>query len=1088
MFPHRFSFAYSALMLLAGSLIGTCAFAQTAQVTGRVTDSSGAVVPDAIVKVINVATAVDRTTATNESGYYTVPLLPPGKYRMTVEHQGFKTISRTGILLEVDQRAEVNFVLEVGAVAEQVEVRADALQLNTVEASQGQVIDNRRIVDLPLNGRDYNDLALLTAGTAPPPGGSRYGGFSSGGMRVTQNNFVLDGVDNNGVELAGAQRQGEIVKPSIDAIQEFKVQTNSYAAEYGRAMGSVVNVTTKSGTNDLHGTAFEFLRNEKLDAKNFFDPANRPKPPFKRNQYGFSAGGPLFLPKLLDGRNRFFWFGDYEGTRIRESLTLNSTIPTVKMRTGDFSELRSQLDRTIRDPQTNQPFPGNIIPQSRLDPLARRLVDLYPLPQNATVAVNYLNQAPSRQNVDKWDVRADAVLSAADTVFWRLSKQDLFSPAVLPLPAPAFGGNVFDFVTEGINTGATWSHIWTPNLIMSVRGAWNFGLFKRDNPSEAKGELLNQKYGIRSGNSTIPGGFSALGITGYRPLGIGGFNPVDRDSQNRQLAGDLTSVKGAHTLKMGASLIASQNNIFNIRNEIGNYSFNGRFTNDGMADFMLGMGSGYSWNTRIQVDLRSKHQGYYFQDDWKITPRLTLNLGARYELVLPFVDKRDRMGIFDTWTNPANPLLIYAGKEGGRESRALVATDKNNLMPRVGFAYKISNNTVVRAGYGMFYGYLEPYGDAEFLIGNPPNAFGVDLASSATTPAVILASGPPAGSLELARATGLTFVSYQREGDIGYSQQWNINFQREAAKDWLIEVGYSGSRGVHLLRRYEDNFSPPGPGNINAKRRYQRAEIPGTGIVTSPLGPIFGYKNDGNSTYHALLTKVEKRFSAGFTLLASYTFSKNIGDICGSAAPGNATGCGFQDTRFMRLERAIDNQDVPHRFIVSGVYELPLGRGRRFGGSMVRALDTLLGGWALGSIILMESGRPYSLTVQGNPANTGTRDIVNRPNLVGDPRSGERTLNRDFNTAAFVPNAQYEIGNVGRNTMRQRSQFNWDFSAMKDFQLAERLRLQFRFEAFHFTNTPRFGQPGSVLGTNTFGVITSAGTPRNLQFGLKVIW
>lgn len=1075
-------------LLLMLAITAGSAFAQTAQVTGRVTDATGAVVPTVPVKVTNVATLVERTTVTNDSGYYTVPLLQPGNYLITVEQPGFKTITRSGVVLEVDQRAEINFVLEVGTVTERVEVRADALQLNTVEASQGQVIENRRIVDLPLNGRDYNDLALLTAGTAPPPGGSRYGGFSSGGMRVTQNNFLLDGADNNGVELAGAQRQGEMVKPSIDAIQEFKVQTNSYAAEYGRAMGSVVNVNTKSGTNDLHGTAFEFLRNEKLDAKNFFDPPDRPKPPFKRNQYGFSVGGPLVIPKLIDGRNRFFWFGDYEGTRIRESSTTNSTIPTLRMRNGDFGELLTQLNRTIRDPQTNQPFPGNVIPQTRLDPLARTLIDLYPQPQNSSVAVNYLYQAPARQDVDKWDVRTDAVLSSRDSMFWRLSKQDLNSPGVPPLPPPVYGANAFDFITEGINTGANWSRTWSPTMVMSVRGAWNFGLFKRDNPAGTNGELLNQKYGIRGGNSTIPGGFSALALTGYRQIGLGGFNPVDRDSQNRQIAGDLTWIKGAHTIKIGASLLASQNNIFNIRNEIGNYTFNGRFTGDGAADFLLGMASGYAWNTRIQVDLRSKHQSYFFQDDWKVTPNLTVNLGLRYELVLPFIDKQDRMGIFDTWTNPADPRLIYADDEPRREGRALTGTDTNNFMPRVGFAYKLNNKTVIRSGYGIFYGYLEPYGDAEFLIGNPPNAFGVDLTSSATVPALILRDGPPPGALELSRATGLTFVSYQREGDIGYSQQWNFNIQRESGRDWLLEVGYSGSRGVHLLRRYEDNFSPPGPGNINAKRPYQRAEIPGTGIVTSPLGPIYGYKNDGNSTYHALLTKVEKRFSAGLTLLGSYTFSKNLSDLCGHAAAGNVSGCGYQDTRFMQLEKGLDNQDIPHRFIVSGVYELPFGRGRTFGGAMNRAVDAIAGGWAIGSIVVWESGRPYSVTVQGNAANTGTREIVNRPNLVGDPKAGERTLDRDFNTAAFAPNAQYQIGNVGRNTMRERSEFNWDFSAMKDFRLAERLRLQFRFEAFHFTNTPRFGTPGAVVGTNAFGVISGAGTPRNLQFGMKLVW
>jgi hypothetical protein len=1057
------------------------AFAQSAQITGRVTDSTGAVVPATTIVVRQVATGIDRTATTSDDGYYTVPLLPPGEYRVAVQRQGFRPVTRSGIILQVDQRAEINFSLEVGAVAESIEVTASTALLSTIEASRGQVIENQRIIELPLNGRNYNELALLSAGAVQPLSGSRYEGFSSGGMRNTQNNFLLDGVDNNAIELAGAQRRSEMVQPSIDAIQEFKVQTNAYAAEYGRAMASVVNVTTKSGTNEIHGTVFEFLRNEALDAKNFFDPADRPKPKFKRNQYGFSVGGPVYLPKLFDGRNKVFFFGDYEGTKIRESSTTASTLPTMRMRTGDFGELLPQ--KAILD-STGQPFPGNVIPAALFDPLAVTLMKLYPEPQTPGLASNYIYQAPRNNDFEKWDFRTDVNLRSTDNVSWRISKHDTVNPATLALPPPAFGGAALDSITEGINTGATWNHIWTPDLIMSVRGAWNFALFKRDNPAETGGELLNQKYGIQGGTSDIPGGFSAIAITGYRGLGIGAFNPVDRDSQNRQLVADVTWTRGKHALKFGGNILRSQNNIFNIRNELGDYTFNGQYTRDGAADFLLGKPSQYLWNTRLQVQLRSWNLGYFLQDDWKLTTRLTLNLGVRYEVVLPFIDKYDRIGIFDTWTDPTNPRLIYGGAEGNdRYHRAMYATDKNNVMPRAGFAYKLNEKTVIRSGYGIFYGYLEPYGDTEYLIGNPPYAYGVTLTSSPTTPALIFSQGPPAGSLDLRRATGLTFISYQRRGDIGNGQQWNFNIQRELGRDWMLEAGYSGSKGTHLLRRYDDNFSPPGPGNLNAKRRYQRAEIPGTGVVTSPLGPVYGHYNDGNSNYHALITKLEKRFSSGFTLLASYSFSKAIGDTCGNAASGNTTGCGYQDVRYLRLERSVANEDVPQRFVASGVYELPFAR------RLPPAARAVFGGWSIGSIVVAASGRPYSPTVSGNPANTTSGfGIVNRPNVVGAPYDGERTITRDFNTAAFVPNRQFEIGNAGRNILRQRGFFNWDFSALKNFQIHEKMRLQFRFESFHFTNTPRFGQAEAVLGTANFGRITSADTPRNLQFGLKLIW
>ena len=1079
------SFLFPRLLLVLACLAALC-FGQTAQITGRVTDATGAVIPGAAITVTNVATGVDRKVASNEAGYYTVPLLPPGEYRLAVQQQGFKPITRSGIILEVDQRAELNFTLEVGALTEQIEVVAAAAQLNTIEASQGQVIENQRIVELPLNGRNYNELALLSAGTVQPLSGARLEGFSSGGMRNSQNNFILDGVDNNGVELAGAQRRSEMVQPSIDAIQEFKVQTNAYAAEYGRAMGSVVNVTTKSGTNDVHGTLFEFLRNEKLDAKNFFDPPEKPKPAFKRNQYGFCLGGPVYIPKLLDGRNRLFFFGDYEGTRVRESSTTTSTIPTLKMRSGDFSELLPQ--KQLVD-LAGQPFSGNLLPASRFDAVGLTLIKLYPAPRTAGLASNYLYQAPVTQDVDKWDARADVNLGGKDNVSWRLSQHNSSTPASLTLPPPAYGGGGLDQIVEGINTGANWNHIWSANFIISIRGAWNFSLFKRDNPAQTGGELLNLKYGIKGGTLNIPGGFSAISVTGYRGLGIGGFNPVDRDSQNRQLAGDATWTRGKHTVKFGVNLLRSQNNIFNIRNELGDYQFNARYTRDGAADMLLGWASQYLWNTRLQVQLRSWNQGYFVQDDWKVTPQLTLNLGLRYELVLPFEDKYDRMGIFDIWTDPNNPRLIYAGTEGkDRYNRAMFETDKNNFMPRFGFAYKLTSRTVIRSGYGIFRGYLEPYGDTEYLIGNPPNAYGVTLSSSPTVPAVIFQQGPLPGALELSKATGMTFVGYQRRGDQGYGQQWNFDIQRELSRDWLFEIGYSGSKGTHLLKRYDGNYSPPGPGNLDLKRRYQRAAIPGTNVVSSPLGPMYDYHWDGSSIYHALLVKLEKRFSNGFTVLTSYSFSKAIGDTCGNAASGDTTGCGYQDMRNVRPERSVANEDVPHRYVASGVYELPFGRGRPWGAGLPAVAEAVFGGWSLGSIVFWASGRPYSPTVSGNPANTGTFGVVNRPNVVGELWAGERALVRDFNTAALVANRQYELGNAGRNILRQRSFFNWDFSALKNFRLQERLRLQFRFEGFHFSNTPRFGQAGNVVGTADFGRISGADTPRNLQFGLKLIW
>ena len=1031
----------------------------------------------------NAATGALRQVLTNESGLYTITLLPSGVYDVKVTHQGFRAVTQNGVTLAVDQRAQLNFVLEVGAVTEQIEVRATVSRLNTVEASQGQVIDNQRIVEMPLNGRNYIDLALMSGGAVQADPGSRIGGFSTGGQRVSQNNYMMDGIDNNSVELAAAGRRAEMVQPSIDAIQEFKVQTNGFSAEFGRGMGGVVNLTIKSGTNRYHGTAFEFVRNEIFDARNFFSPAGVQKPSFKRNQYGLSFGGPLTIPKVYNGKNKTFFFGDFESTRIRETSTISSTLPTLRMRSGDFSE----LTKRVNDPNGGLQFAGNIIPASRLDTVSKRLLQLYPAPQNNNLATNFTYLSPRWQDVDKWDIRVDQTIQASDTAFFRFSKQDVLLPDTPTLPAPAYGGGNLDYVTEGYNVGAGWNHIFTSTLIMSVRAGWNYTRFKRDNPKSAFGHNFNQEFGIPGASQVPDGGFSQINITGYRALGIGPNNPVDRNSQNRQLSGDLNWIRGRHAVKVGASLLRSQNPIFNIRNTLGTYTFNGAYTGDGASDFALGVSNQWSWQSPVIVSMRTGSSSIYAQDDWKISNSLTVNVGIRYEVSPPWYEKNNKMGIFDIDTTPGQAALVYSRSDGSRYDRALVATDKNNFMPRLGMVYKLDPKTVIRSGAGLFYAYMENMGDSEFLIGNAPYAYGVTLTGSNTVPALRLSQGPAAGATELAKATGLQFSSYQRHPKMSSAYQWNFSVQREFGSHWLLDVGYAGSRGLHLVRQYDANFSPAGAGSIDAKRTFSKLAIPGTTIIASPLGPVYSHRYDGNSNYNAMISKIERRFSNGFTLLSSYTWSRTIGDTCGTAVQGNTTGCGFQNIFNLRPERSLDNQDVPHRFVTSVLYELPFGKGRSYlnkGG----VINAILGGWSTGSIVTMGSNVPFNPTVSGNPANTGTYTVVQRPNVVGDPHDADRTLARDFNIDAFARPANFSYGNAGRNILRQRPHKNWDFSASKNFQLLEHLRMQFRFEAFTLTNTPRFGAPGNVLGTATFGVISGAGTPRNLQFGLKLVW
>ncbi|MBV8819081.1 MAG: TonB-dependent receptor, partial [Acidobacteriaceae bacterium] len=614
-------------------IFATAAWAQSAQISGRVMDNSGAVVPEVKIKITNAATGVARETASNESGDYIIPQLQPGTYNISAEKQGFRTTTESGVRLDVDQRASLNLVLQVGQLTEEVSVVASAPLLDTVEPSIGQVINNKQIVDLPLNGRDYIQLALLSSGTVNPLSGNRDGGFSVGGQRTSANNYLLDGVDNTSIELADAGRSAELVKPSVDAIQEFKVQTNTYSAEYGHGTGAVINVTIKSGTNDFHGTAFEFLRNEKVDAKNFFASPTAPTPEYRRNQYGFSFGGPII-------KNHTFFFGDWEGTNIRQAQSAVNTVAT----TGEQSYM---FAKTITNPLTGQPFPNNAIPASLVDPVAARLITLYPAPQNSKTSANYLYNGPNNEDDHRFDGRVDHTFNEHDSIFGRISHYGRGLPAVLNLPPPAFGANGFDGTINGWNDSLGWNHVFSPSLITSSRVAWSFSRFTRMNPAAAGKENLNAKYGILGGDTTDPGDFSDFAISGYAQIGIGQNNPVRRDSQGRQFVNDTDWIHGNHDVKFGVNILRAQNNIFNSRGEVGSYSFNGQYTGDGLADFLLGWPSQFVASSPVSVNLRGWLLAGYIQDDWKVNPKLTVNLGLRYEWSTPYTERYNRSTFSD---------------------------------------------------------------------------------------------------------------------------------------------------------------------------------------------------------------------------------------------------------------------------------------------------------------------------------------------------------------------------------------------------------------------------------------------------------
>lgn len=1077
-----------AALLCAGTLF---AQVETGRIIGTVRDQTGAVVPNAIVTLTHTLTNQSLDVTARGDGTYESPPLRIGEYRAVAAKEGFKRAVRTGITLQIQQTAVVDFALEVGAMSQEISISAAAPLLTVTEATQGQVIDNQKIADLPLNGRDYIQLALLSAGANRPAPGARTEGFSGSGMRASQNNYLLDGVDNNNAQIAAQGRQGEAVKPNVDAIQEFKVLTNAYSAEYSRATGAVIIVNLKSGTNELHGTAYEFLRNQKLDAKNFFDLPSEPRPPFKRNQYGFSLGGPV-------KKNQTFFFGDYEWMKIRESRTVNNTIPTAAMVRGDFSEL---LPGTrVYDPATynaatrqRQVFPGNVIPSSRFDHVGARLASLFPAPNKEGLTRNFLYNPADATNRDRWDIKLDHAVNSSNSLFGRYSYQKDYEPGSPDLPAPAYGGsNARDITTTGHNFMVGYNRIITPAMALSAKIAWNALLTRITPPPEIK-RSLNAEYGIKGVDNSTPG-MAQISLTGYTALGLGSTLPNNADSQNRQLVADLSWLRGKHSLKTGVNLNWLQSHLSNPNQALGVFSFDGSYSRNtqtlregnSIADLLLGLPYQAQVSTPSYMNQRAPWYGFYVQDEWKVTSRLTLNLGLRWDIRLPWVETRNLWANFDIDTNPAAPQLVLA-RDGSRADRATIRPDRNDVAPRFGFAYSIFQHTVIRGGYGVYYSQYEGMGGAQYLQTNPPFQYRAQIDTDRITPSLTLAAGVPPGTVSPQNARNIGTSSYQRDMRNGYAQQWNFNIQRELPGQMVVEVGYYANVAHKLMRRTEGNWALPGPGAVNSRRRYQTIFVPRDNTVVGPLANTYRHEANANSNFHSMQLRVEKRLSAGLSLLGSYMWSKTISDGRGESAAGGVSDTLPQNPLNLRAERSLADEHRAHRFVVSQNYELPVGRGKRYLSNANRLIQGVLGGWSITGITTLTSGRLVNLSVQGNPSNTGMPD---RPDVVGSWRlsRGERSLDRWFNTAAFVRNQQYHYGNAGRNLIEGPGEVNIDLGVHKAFDVREGMRLQFRAEAFNATNTPHFGVPNAQVGNANFGTIGSADRPRNFQLGLKLIF
>jgi hypothetical protein len=1068
-------FLFSALLVFA---IWTTAFGQTAQVTGRITDQSGAVMPGAQITLTNMATGINRETVSNDEGYFTIPLVQPGEYRIAVKKEGFKPVVRPGLALNVEQVARLDFTLETGAVTETITITSTAPVLERETSSIGQVIENKTIVTLPLNGRNYAQLISLMPGATPNQGSRGADGISLNGNRTLQNTFLIDGIDNNNYIFGVDTNSVQALRPSIDAIQEFRVESANFSAEYGRAAGGIINLTIKSGTNEFHGSAFEFLRNDKLDANDWFaNRASLKRPPLRYNQFGGTLGGPIW-------RNHSFIFGSYQGTRDRRSRTATTTVPTAEMKRGNFGSINIYDPANVTGGARAQ-FPNNTIPDARIDPVARRLVALYPDPNQPGSVNNFVTTVPIRDTSDQYDVRFDHSFGANDTVFARYSRQDRELSTGSFFAPPGNGGNGFaDFPlivppkAWSIAGGAT--HVFSSSLVNELRIGYTKN--SADQLSPATTPLFDQ-FGIK-GITPFAGlnGLPQITVTNFSTLGDRTFTPAPKSAEILHISDNLPWTRGNHTLKLGGEFRWRKNLTSSSNAARGAFTFNGQFTSrtpgtgagSAIADFLLGLTSSAQLNTVAIGNYRDNYWGVYANDTWKVTPRLTLNLGLRYEIQTPMWEIDQRAANFDL--RPGSPTYgtLVNAKEGNIRDRSFVNLDKNNFSPRAGFAWQLDDKTTVRGSFGIFYGGLGYQATSQSGSTNIPYFVNVTLpsATTAATSALVLQNGFPANFLDLRNVANPAGFGIAENFPISEVYQWNLNVQRAIWGQAVFSAAYVGS-GSAYLRGFNDLNAPRlGAGAPNPRRPF-----PTFGAITysSPFA---------HATYHSLQVKAERRFSGGFSLLSSYTWSHAIDNSVDGEDVGNGATTP-QNPFDTRAEKASAGIDLRHRWVTSVIYDLPFG-GKSGWLSQNTATRAIFGGWQLGGIFVAQTGFPMTPTVAPNPANTTTPA---RPDQLRDGRlpRGQRTVDRWYDPTAFAPAAQFTFGNSARNVLRAPGLVNLDLLIARNFQLTERFRLEFRGEMFNATNSVHFGRPNLTVNAAQAGRITNTQAPnRNVQFGLRL--
>jgi Carboxypeptidase regulatory-like domain len=1072
--------SFSAFVLLVGMLSPRLwgQATELGQIAGTVTDQQGGAVQGATVTVTNVGTSFSREVKSDSQGGFAVRSLVPGTYRVEVSSASFQRQVQDNIKLDVSGSVTLDFHLTVGQVNQTVEVQAEAALLQSEESSVGTVIGNTQVVELPLNGRNFNNLTSLTPGAVRGTTGSgetiQGESFAVAGDRSDNTYYALDGMYNNGTFFKTAA-----IHPSVDAIQEFKIQTNT-SAQYGAAAGANIDVMIKAGTNDYHGTVYEFLRNDKLDSRNYFA---QNVPEYRRNQFGFTIGGPVIIPKLYSGKDKTFWFFDYEGNRIRQGNTAFQTVPTPAQVSGDLSKNPDgSAAQAIFNPYTatmsngvltRAPFPGNIIPSNLIKPYSTAYAN-YWFPTNLIPGTNnnFIDTRNTSEDDDQINLRIDQRISDKNSLYARVSHSTLDQTAPGNLPK-AFEGTFNYYVGAVLND----THIFNPTTTLNFR----FG-YLRANLGQGPTEKFIQVYrnaGITNTPETwrnydYPINFQ---ISGYAGPNLG--NLVNGPDFTYQGSISLTKVIGRQTFTLGYDLTRFR--IFH-DSVFSSFSYDGTPTSNpqsvaktgqAMASFLLGLPSTASRILgQTDLDLRQFLHHLYVQDDVKVSPKLTVNLGLRWEYDQWPHHIRGRLSGFDTltgqffWTS-TNPVTGQPANV-----RPQIADPRyHNFAPRVGFAYRLFPKTTIRSSYGIFYNsnFSWEWSDSR---GGWPFSLSDNL-TALNTGTTLQPTESLFQSFNPATANPQNQHTVSRDVKTPYMQNWNFGIEQQLAQDVLVEINYQGSKGTHLGSFLSSNDPPPGPGDPDPRRPF---------VIAGALSEL---KHIATSRYDGLTMKVQKRYSNGLSLLASYAYSHSIdlNSEFGGTSP--------QNNSCIRCDLGNSDFDQRHVANISYIYVIPTPA------SWQGLMKYTLAGWQVSGITTLESGRPYKIGISTDNANVGARGNFQRPNLVGNPFPSGFTSTYGpggtyYDTAAFALAPQYQFGNLGRNALYGRPFFNTDLGIFKNFYLTERFKLQFRSEFFNAFNNVNFDVPNS--GNNTFGdvgfgaVTTTVNSQRQIQFGLKLLF